>query len=90
MAIGVAAVVTAVGGRALPLAVSMVLVGAWAVGGIVVVGLPLLQRGDRPDEPVRDSAPAGDDADIGEQLGGELGRDGVEAVEYLAGPTDHL
>ena len=90
VAIGVAAVVTAVGGRALPLAVSMVLVGAWAVGGIVVVGLPLLQRGDRPDEPVRDSAPAGDDADIGEQLGGELGRDGVEAVEYLAGPTDHL
>lgn len=79
---GAGAAVTAVAGRDLPLAASVVLVGAWSLAGLLVLGLPLLER--------RRSGADGDHTDVGEQVGGDLGRDAVESVEYLAGPADHL
>ncbi|MBL8775468.1 MAG: lipopolysaccharide biosynthesis protein [Acidimicrobiales bacterium] len=90
LAIGLAAGATAMAGRSLPLALNLILVGAWAAVGTVVVGLPLLEGRGRVGPTDEGSAAAGDHADVGEQLGGDLGRDGVEAVEYLAGPADHL
>lgn len=70
--------------RDLPMVVGAVVAAAAAAVGLVLVGLPLRDRERRR------SADGGDDADVREQVGGDLAGDGVEAVEYLAGPTDHL
>ena len=51
-------------------------------------GWPSLARdGASPDG---GSGPNGDDTDVREMLGGEVAGDEIEAVEYLAGPSDHL
>lgn len=89
--LGAGAALTAAATRSSPFAVAAVATGAWALVGLVVVGLPLVEP--RRTASVRDERISGSDSDhtdVGEQVGGDLGRDAVESVEYLAGPTDHL
>jgi len=90
--LGAGAAVTAVAARSLPFAVAVVAAGAWALVGLVVVGLPLLE-GRRAASVTPEGTPSGSDGDhtdVGQQARGDLGRDAIESVEYLAGPTDHL
>jgi hypothetical protein len=91
--LGAGAALTAMAGRSLPLVASAVVTGAWCLGGVVLLGLPLL--GERRSWRQTDGSSAGsgahgDHADVGEEVRGDLPRDAVEAVEYLAGPADHL
>jgi O-antigen/teichoic acid export membrane protein len=73
--------------RSLPIGVGIVLTGVWCLVGLVVVGLPLR---DRPSADVAASGTNGHDADVGEQVDRYLAVDGIETIEHLSRPADHL
>jgi len=80
LGIGAGAAATLAVATSLPLAVSVVLTGMWCLLGLTTSG-----RGLRAA-----SGTAGDDADVGQQVRRDVVGDGVEAVEHVSGPAQHL
>ena len=82
--VGGAAALSVAAVRSLPFVIGMGVAGAWALVGLAVTGRHLRDAADDG------SAPDGHDPDVGQEVGGELFGDGIEAIEYVVGPTDHL
>jgi O-antigen/teichoic acid export membrane protein len=80
-AVGAGAALTLGLASSLPFGVSLALTGMWCLLGLTTAGRGL--RGPR-------SGAAGDHADVGEEVGGDVVGDGVEAVEHLTAPAEHL
>jgi O-antigen/teichoic acid export membrane protein len=82
-AVGVA---VALGGRSLPVPVAVAAVGLVSATSLAVTARSLIRlpRGAAPSES------AGHDADVGAEVGGYLGGDGIETVEHGSGPAQHL
>jgi O-antigen/teichoic acid export membrane protein len=83
--VGAAAALSVKAVQPLPFVIGMGVAGAWALVGLAVTGRHL-----RDAAGADGSGPDGHDADVGQEVGGELLGDGIEAIEYVAGPTDHL
>ncbi|MEZ5179031.1 MAG: polysaccharide biosynthesis C-terminal domain-containing protein [Acidimicrobiales bacterium] len=84
LASAVGAVVALVG-RSLPVPAAVVAVALVSAASLAATGRSLLAgRG------AGGSGPAGDHADVGAEVGGDLLGDGVEAVEHGSGPAQHL
>jgi O-antigen/teichoic acid export membrane protein len=81
-----AGAVVAVVGRQLPLPVAVAAVVALSLLALAVTGRVLVER--RPGG--LGSGAAGDDADVGAEVGGDLVGDGVETVEHGSWPAEHL
>ncbi len=80
LGVGVGAGLTLAVAVQLPFAVGVAVTGMWCLVGLTTSG-----RGLRTG-----SGASGDHADVGQEVGGDVIGDGVEAVEHLAAPAEHL